>query len=93
MTGFDAPARYFFGSYPFLTLAAPSRVVMSRVCACPTALRTAAAVSCMLLAIHAGFGGQELADWAGVLIKVSVLILLNLFVNGAFRIGAKEPVR
>lgn len=44
------------------------------------------ALIAMLLAVHWSYGGHSLEDWAIVGVKASMIIVLNLFVNGLLEV-------
>ena len=52
-------------------------------------LIAALAIALMLLAVHWNFGDHSVLAWTEVGVKASIIILLNLFVNGLMRIQSE----
>ena len=55
-------------------------------------LLSAVALAVLLLAVHWNYGGHSLEDWALVGVKASVIVLVNLFVNGLLKMVPEESL-
>lgn len=56
------------------------------------AFQASLALSMMLLVVHWNFGDNSLAGWTLVATEVSIIVLVNLFVNGLLQMKAVEEI-